>query len=202
MNALQPDEIAFVTSISAHSSVFNLSGSRALRHFVEIIRIGRVCLEAATSAASFALSGNLSFSIFVLLCSCTAATAVPTIPVLGSFLYTQLLLPVIGLTMSSTDDAKDFMTRVPPKNDPSVKYSLRANRRLYFSGLLRAALPAIIPQFLYLICLGELMWEFDSQFVKDFCLHSLDGDEVEPLKAPISSIIRCEALRDYSGPAI
>jgi len=101
--------------------------------------------------------------------------------------------------MASTDDAKDFMTRVPPKNDPAVKYSPRSNMRPYLSMLLRAAIPAIIPQFFYLIVLGELMWEFDSPFVKDFCL---DGDKSEYRKPPIASIIRCEALRDYSGPAV
>jgi len=200
LNALQPHEIAFVTSISAHSSVFNLH-RLATRHFAEIIRIGRVCLEAATSGASFALSGNLSFSIFVLLCPCTAATAVPTLPALGSFLYTQVLLPTIGLSMVLTDDAQEFMTRVPPKNDPSVKYSPRADRRLYLSGLIRAVVPAIIPQFLYLIALGDLMLEFDSPFVKDFCLPYLGGDEVEYRKPPITFVIRCEAMRDYSGPA-
>jgi hypothetical protein len=100
----------------------------------------------------------------------------------------------------STDEAKEFMTRVPPKNDPSVKYFLMANRRQYFSGLLRSALPAILPQFLYLVVLGELMWEFDSQFVLDHCLDSLDPDEVKR-RVATTSIIRCEALRDYSGPA-
>ncbi|KAL7537913.1 hypothetical protein ACHAXR_009079 [Thalassiosira sp. AJA248-18] len=186
-NALQADEVAFVTSISAHSSVFNLWGSRANRHFVEIIRIGRACLEAATSCVSFVLSGCLSFSIFILLCPCTAATAVPTISALDAFVYTQILLPLIGLSMASADEAKDFMTRVPPKNDPSGKYSLRANSRLYLSALLRSALPAIIPQFIYLIALGDLLWHFDSPFVEEHCLQS--------------PIIRCQALRDYSGPA-
>ena len=45
------------------------------------------------------------------------------------------------------------------------------------------------------------MWEFDSQFVLDHCLDSLDPDEVK-LRVATTSIIRCEALRDYSGPAI
>ncbi len=102
--------------------------------------------------------------------------------------------------MVSTDEAKDFMTRVPPKNDSSVKFSLMANRHQYFSWLLRSALPAIVPQFLYLICLGELMWEFDYQFVLDHCLDLLDPDEVE-VRVATTSVIRCEALRNYSGPA-
>ena len=91
------------------------------------------------------------------------------------------------------------MTRVPPKNDPSVKYFL-ANRRQYFSWLLRSALPAIVPQFLYLIAIGELMWEFDSQFVQDHCLDALDSNDVN-LRAATTSVIRCEALRYYAGPA-
>jgi hypothetical protein len=97
-NALQEEEIIFVTSISAHSSVFNLCGSRSTCHFIEIIRVGRTCLEAATQGVTFVLSGCVSFSIFIILCSCTAATAVPTIPAIGSFLFTQIVLPMIGLS--------------------------------------------------------------------------------------------------------
>jgi hypothetical protein len=100
-NALQEEEITFVTSISAHSSVFNLCGSRATRHFEEILRIGRASLEAASSGVTFYLSGCLSFSIFTLLCSCTAATAIPTIPTIGYFLFTQMVLPMIGLSSKS-----------------------------------------------------------------------------------------------------
>ncbi|KAL7547846.1 hypothetical protein ACHAWF_011118 [Thalassiosira exigua] len=200
-NTLQAYEVAFISSISAHSSVFNLKGSRATSHFVEIVRTGRACLEAAVSGTCFVLSGGLSFSLFVLLCTCTAATAVPTISALDSFLYTQILLPLVGLSMVSADEAKDFMTRVPPKNDLSVKFSLRANKRQYFSVLLKAALPAIIPQFLYLVSLGELMWHFDPMFVGDFCLPSIAEAGASLSKPPLASIIRCKAMRDYSGPA-
>jgi len=67
------------------------------------------------------------------------------------------------------------------------------------SGLLKSVLPAVIPQMLYLVALGELMWEFDPAFVEDFCLPREEGSEVKgPL---VASIIRCEAMRDYSGPA-
>ena len=191
-NALQEEEIAFVTRISAHSSVFNLPGSRTTSHLVDIIRVGRACLEAAASGVSFVLSGCLSFSIFIVICPCTAATSIPTINALGSFLFTQLLLPMIGLSMVATDEAQDFMTRVPPKNDPSVKYALLADRRQYLSALLKAVRPAVIPQFLYLIALRELLWEFDAPFLEENCLKALNAH---------ASILRCEALRDYSGPA-
>lgn len=191
-NVVQEEEIAFVTRISAHSSVFNLLGSRATSRLVDIIRVGRACLEAATSGVNFVLSGCLSFSIFIVLCPCTVATSIPMINGLGSFLFTQVLLPMIGLSMVATDEAQDFMTRVPQKNDPSVKYSLLADRRLYLSVLSKSVLPAVIPQFLYLIALVELMWEFDTPFLEEYCLNSINAR---------ASILRCEALRDYSGPA-
>ncbi len=191
-NTLREEEIAFVTRISAHSSVFNLLGSSTTSHLVDIIRVGRACLEAATSGVSFVMSGYLSFSIFIALCPCTVATSIPTINALGSFLFTQVLLPMIGLSMVATDEAQDFMTRVPPKNDPTVKYTFQADKRQYISVLLKAILPAVIPQFLYLIVLGELMQEFDAPFLEEYCLNSLYAH---------TSILRCGALRDYSGPA-
>lgn len=100
--------------------------------------------------------------------------------------------------MASTDEGADFMTVVPPKNDISMKYTLRENGRRYLTILLRSCLPAIIPQLLYLLALGELLWAFDPFFVESFCLND---EEVLPQKAPIASILRCEALRDYSGEA-
>lgn len=199
-NALYPDEVAFVTSISAHSSVFNLWGSSSTCHILDIIRIGRASLEAVTSAFSFVFSGCLSFSMFVLLSSCTASTAVPTTPVLGSFLYTQIILLGIGLSMAYTDGEKDSMTRVPPKND-TTKYSFRENKRMYVGGVLRAAPSAVIPQLIYLIVLGELMWAFDAPFVEEYCLATDNMAQIVSAKPSWTSIIRCEALRDYSGPA-
>lgn len=106
--------------------------------------------------------------------------------------------------MVSTDETEEFMTCVPPKNDLAVKYSLMSNRRQYISWFLRSSIPAILPQFLYLIVLGELMWEFDSQFVLDHCLDSadvtVDAEKVN-LRRATTSVIRCSALRNYSGPA-
>lgn len=93
------------------------------------------------------------------------------------------------------------MTCVPPKNDLSVKYSLMANIRQYISWFLRSSIPAILPQFLYLIVLGELMWEFDSQFVLDNCLDLVATADKVKLRQATTSVIRCSALRDYSGPA-
>ncbi len=150
-------------------------------HILETIRIGRSSLEleAAVSSIGFFFTGCLSYCIFAILCPCTVATSVPVIPPVGSFLYNQMILPMVGLSLAFTftDGSTSFMSRVPSKNESSIRYSWRGSRRLYFNGLLRAFLPAVVPHFLYLIALGELMWEFDPQFVADECLLASNRSE-------------------------
>ncbi|KAL7495674.1 hypothetical protein ACHAWT_005447 [Skeletonema menzelii] len=199
-DALMSDEVAFVSSISTWSSSLNIVGSQAMYHILEIIRIGRSSLEAAISSVSFFFTGCLSHCLFAVLCPCTAATSVPVIPPLGSFLFNQVILPLIGLSLAFTDGSSEFMSRVPSKNESSVRYSWRGSRRIYFNGLLRAFLPAVVPHFLYLIALGELMWKFDPQFVADKCLLASNSIE-EVTQRPLLPVIRCEALRNYRGDA-
>mmetsp|Transcript_32820 Transcript_32820/g.67159 ORF Transcript_32820/g.67159 Transcript_32820/m.67159 type:complete len:1431 (+) Transcript_32820:87-4379(+) len=198
-DTLMPSEVAFVSSISTWSSSINLVGSQAMYHILEIIRIGRSSLEAAVTSVGFFFTGCLSYCIFAVLCPCTVATSVPIIPPLGSFLYNQVILPMIGLSLAFTDGSNEFMSRVPSKNE-SFRYSWRGSRRIYFNGLLRAFLPAVVPHFLYLIALGELMWEFDPQFVSEKCLLSSNNSE-QVARRPLSPVIRCEALRNYRGDA-
>jgi len=199
-DALLPNEVAFISSISTWSSSLNLVGSQAIYHILEIIRIGRASLEAAVSSVSFFLTGCLSYCMFAVLCPCTSATSVPVIPPLGSFLYNQVILPMIGLSLAFTDGSNEFMSRVPSKNESSVRYSWRGSRRLFFNGFLRAFLPAVVPHFLYLIALGELMWKFDPQFVAEKC--NLSSNSIEQVtRRPLSPVIRCEALRNYRGEA-
>ena len=199
-DSLMPDEVAFVSSISTWSSSLNIVGSQAMYHILEIIRIGRSALEATVSSVGFFFTGCLSYCIFAVLCPCTVATSVPDIPPLGSFLFNQVMLPLIGLSLAFTDGSNEFMSRVPSKNESSVRYSWRGSRRLYFNGFLRAFLPAFVPHLLYLIALGELMWKFDPQFVADNCLLASTNIE-EVARRPLSPVIRCEALRSYRGDA-
>lgn len=92
------------------------------------------------------------------------------------------------------------MSRVPPKNDPSSKFSLKESKRIYMNGILRAAPQAIFPQFVYLIALCQLMLEFERAFLEEHCLDfsDIESNEYNP---PMVKIIRCEALRNYSCPA-
>jgi magnesium-transporting ATPase (P-type) len=197
VNSLFPAEISFVASISAHS-LFNLWGSKATCHLLDIIRIGRASLEAVTSSAMFFLSGLLSLGMFLMLCPCTVSTVVPTIPALEAFLYVQIILHGIGLNMALTDGNKDQMTRVPPKNDVSVKYSLKHSMRWYFSLVLRSLPSAIISHLIYLVALGELMFKFDPTFVEEHCAINAHAND----RAPLASIIRCQDLEHYYGPPV
>ena len=117
--------------------------------------MNRASLEAATSSATFFLSGLLSYGVFILLCPCTVATVVPIIPALGSFLYIQVVLHGIGLALASTDGDKEQMVRIPPKNIASIKYSFKENKRWYLSLFLRSAPSSIIPYLVYLLLIDS-----------------------------------------------
>ena len=195
-NALQPAEVSFVASISAHSSVFNLWGSRSTCHLLQIIQVGRASLEAVTSSSMFFVSGLLSFGIFLMLCPCTVATVTPTIPSLEAFFYIQLILHGIGLCMAHTDGNQNQMTRVPPKNDASINYSFNQSRRFYWSLFLRSVPSSIISHLVYLVALGELMWSFDSSFIIDHCYPG----ELTMERPPLGAIIHCQDLKHYYGP--
>lgn len=191
-----PYEVAFVSSISAHSCAFNLLGTSSTSLMPYIIERGRAALAAATSAALFVISGCLSFSLYVLFCVCTASTTIPFVPILGSVLYLQIVLPLIGLAMSMSDSDAQSMNRVPPKNDQSVIFARDERRRLYLNVFFKSLAPAVLPQFLYLIAFGELLAEFEPELVASLC--SFDGD-VEDIGWV--SLVRCDDLKQYSGVA-
>lgn len=191
--SLQPDEVAFVTSISAHASVFNLWGHRTTSQLVEIIRIGRACLEASKSSATYVFSSNLSFGFLILLSPCTASTSIPRVSLLDAFLFTQIIIPLIGMSLAMSDEASGFMLEVPKKNDATVRYTLRTNKGQVVNVLAKTLLPAVIPQLLYLIALARLMLEYEPVFIGTYCAD--DSNELS-----FASVIRCTDMREYSGP--
>jgi magnesium-transporting ATPase (P-type) len=132
----------------------------------------------------FFLTGLLSFGMYLTLCPCTVSTVVPTIPALEAFLYVQIILHGIGLSMASTDGNKEQMTRVPQKNDVTTKYSF-----------LRSVSSSICSHLIYLVALGELLWALDPTFVEEHCLL----DDYTKERTPLAAIIRCQDLEQYSG---
>jgi hypothetical protein len=66
--------------------------------------------------------------------------------------------------------------------------------RLFTTTLLKAVLPAVLPQLLHLIVLGELMIKHEPDFIYTRC-----ADAIGP--GDWARIIRCDALKEYSGSA-
>jgi magnesium-transporting ATPase (P-type) len=118
---------------------------------------------------------------------------VATIPALEAFLYVQIILHGIGLSMAFTDGNKEQMTRVPQKND-----SFKASMKWYWSLFLRSVSSSICSHLIYLVALGELVWALDPTFVEEHCL--LNGYNRE--RTPLAAIIRCQELEQYSGMSI
>lgn len=187
---VSPLEVEFASAIASHSCAFRFRGIKSLSHLSDIIEQGRSSLDAAISAAIFLIAGCLAFSFFILLSVCTASITLPYVPVLGSVIYLLILLPGMGLALALSDGDSDTMQRVPPKNDQNITFGRNEGRRLYSMVALKAIPPAVLPQILYLIAFGELVIAFDPQVLND-C----------PGATSWVDVIRCDALRDYSGPA-
>jgi len=190
-------EVEFVASISSHSCAFNLRGAASTSLMPSIIERGRTALDAASYATLFILYGTVAFSLYACFCMCAISTAVPFVPTLGSVLYLQLVLPLVslGLAMSGSDDKS--MHRVPPKNDQSLTFSRNEGESLFINTLLKALLPAVLTQVLYLIAFGELMIKFEPELLQEEC--SMSPDEIAQNRW--TPVIRCQALKDYSGHA-
>ena len=193
-NALLPSEVHFASAISAHFCAFRLRGVASIEHMPTILAQGRASLAAAISAAIFLLCGYLSFSFYVLFTVCTVSTTVPYIPLVGAVLYLLIILPLVGLPMAMSDPDQGCMQQVPAKNDASVSFGKKEGKTFYLISFLRAIPPAVFPQLLYLIALGEFMIEYEPDLLFNKC-----SPNIQP--GDWASVIRCDALTNYSGVA-
>jgi hypothetical protein len=193
-NKVLPSEVTFVSAISSHSCVFRLRGASASSHIPSIIAQGRAALECAVAAVLFYISACLSFSFYMLFSVCAVSTAVPYVPNLGSVFFLLIFLPLLALTLGWSDPDTESMNRVPPKNDLTMTFGRDEKGRLFTTTLLKSVLPAVLPQLLHLIVLGELMIKHEPGFVHTRCSETIGpGDWAQ--------IIRCDALKEYSGSA-
>lgn len=184
-------ELEFVSAIAARSCAFRFHGANSVSHVTTIIEQGRASLNAAVSASLFVLYGSLAYSFFVLFSVCVPSTNLPYIPVMGTVLFLQFLLPGLGFTMALSDGDDDCMKRVPPKNDQNVTFAQKEGWRFYINITLKVIPTALLPQIQHLICFGELMIHFEPELVETEC----DG------AGNWLAIVRCDGLRNYSGPA-
>ncbi|KAL7555548.1 hypothetical protein ACA910_013029 [Epithemia clementina (nom. ined.)] len=184
-------ELEFVSAIASHSCAFRFRGVGSLSQLSSLIEQGRAALEATTSAGVFLLSSSLSFSFFVLFAACASSTTLPYVPAIGAVVYLQILLPIIGLSMALTKGGEETMTQVPPKNDSSQPFGPKEGFFLYEMLLLKSLMLAVPPQLLQLIAFGELVIAFEPDLVQTQCNQADRW----------YNVIRCEALKEYSGPA-
>lgn len=194
-NALLPSEVIFASAISAHFCAFRLRGVASIEHMPTILAQGRASFAAATSSAIFLLSGCLSFALYVLFTACSISTAVPYTPIVGAFVYLQVILPLVGLPMAMSDSDHRCMQQVPPKNDVSASFGKKEGNIFCVVALLKALPPAIFPQLLYLIAFGELMIANEPDYLEIHC-----GSNFQP--GDWVSVVRCTGISDYSGLAL
>ena len=190
-------EVEFVATISSHSCAFNLRGAASSSLMPSIIERGRTALEGALHSLHFILFGVVAFSLFCLFCMCAVSTVVPFVPTLGSVLYLQIVLPLVslGLAFGGSDDQS--MHRVPAKNDQSLTFSKNEGQRLFTNTLLKALIPAVLTQVLYLIAFGQLMIKFEPDLLRDDC--GMSAEDIA--RNNWTPVIRCQNLKDYSGVA-
>lgn len=193
-NSLLPSEIVFISAISAHACAFRLRGVASIAYMPTILANGRASLEAATSASIFLICGCLSFAFYVLFCVCSVAKTLPYVPIMGAVISLQVVLPIVGLPITMSDPDKQYMQRVPPKNDPAITFGKREGNVLCRVAVLKALPPAVFPHLLYLIAFGEFMIRFEPELVGSVCHSNLQ-------RGDWASVVRCDGLSEYSGVA-
>jgi magnesium-transporting ATPase (P-type) len=188
---VRASELEFVSAIASHSCAFRFHGASSIANISSILATSRAALEAASAAGVFVTASCVAFSLFVLLSACTPATAIVAVPTLGSVLFLQIFVPLLGFAIAMSDAEPDCMKRVPPKNDVKVTFSRQEGWRLYGAVIAKAIPTAVFPQLLYLIALGQFTLYLDPELAAESCAGA----------STWAHIIRCPALRSYSGAA-
>lgn len=184
-------ELRFVSSMAARSCVFRFPGAASISHISTIIEQGRIALDASLAASVFVMFGFVAYSLFILFSVCVPSTVTPYIPVLGTVLFLQFLLPGLGFTMALSDGDKNVMNRVPAKNDQSASFVRKDEFRLYGMVVLKALPSALLPQIFHFLVFGELLLHNEPLLVSTKC----------PGASSWVHIVRCQGLKSYSGPS-
>lgn len=184
-------ELELVSAICSHACAFRFRGVSSLSHLSAIIEQGRASLESVAAGVVFFLASSLSFSIYIVLTVCTPAATIPHVPIMGVVVFLQIVLPLIGFSMAFSDTPPNAMKQVPPKNDTKVTFGKQEGLKLYQTIVWKAVPPALFCQLLHVIAFGELILSFEADLVARQCGTADSWHKV----------IRCGALKDYSGPA-
>jgi hypothetical protein len=191
LDQLTHEDISFVCSITSYSCVLKLSGEHFLACMPTILKRGRAALDAGINAVLFSFTSYLSFSLNTYFCSTSIAKIVPCPSAIGGTLVLYVLIPILSMSLCFTCADNQCMDRVPPKNDPKITFLTGERLRLFIFSLGKAVLPAVAAQIIFLLAFMQNMFKMESAFLSDNCV------------GPSQSItlVRCEALKLYSGPA-
>lgn len=191
MIAMMDAELELVSAIASHACAFRFRGASSLSHVSSIIEQGRASLESASAGVVFFLASSLSLSVYILLTACTPCTLIPHVPIMGVVVFLFLVLPIVGWSIAFSDTATNAMKQVPPKNDTRVTFGKKEGLKLYQTLVLKAIPPALFCQLMHLIVFGELIISFEPDLVSNEC-----GNV-----GAWHGVVRCQGLKDYSGPA-
>ena len=191
LSQISKPEFEFVQSISSQSCAFRLRGASSVAYISTILEKSRASLDASVSSAMFLIYGCMTYSLYVLFSVCTPATSIPYVPTIGSALYLLFMLPSVGLSMQMTDGGANIMKRVPMKNDKTNSVGGRGSLRFMAMIMVKAVLPALLPQILHMITFGELVIKFDSAYIATHC----------PAANHWVDIVRCDGMKHYVGDA-
>ena len=172
----------FVTAIASTPCALRLRGASSTQHIPSIIEVARAALDASSLAGMFVMMGCVSFALFCLFSLFTVSTTIPYVPVVGSVFYLHVCLPLMGLAISASNGHGESMKEVPPKNEQT--FAKNERYYVYSTVVAGSLLPAILPQFLWMIAFVHLLQSTEPSLVEASC-----G----------ISVLRCHALRNYSG---
>lgn len=190
---LSPKEVAIISSISSDSCAFNLPLEYGLDNLSSLLSLGRTVLNGGHSAAAFMLVSYLSFSFLVLMVPFSACLSLPYIPGVGSTLHLLVIIPSLGISMGFVKIDSNLMNIVPAKNNADESFSRGERQKMLICVFIKALIPAVLGQIMYLIAFGSLVIELDPDFVVNECGFNTFS---------WVNIIRCQSLKSYSGRAI
>ena len=191
LSQISKSEFEFVQSMSSQSCAFRLRGASSVAYISTILEKSRASLDAAVSSAIFLIYGCMTYSLYVLFSVCTPGTSIPHVPTIGSALYLLFVLPGVGLSMQMTDGEANIMKHVPMKNEKIISIGRRDSLTFIVMVLVKAVLPAFLPQILHMIAFGELVIKFDSIYVTTHCPEANNWVD----------IVRCDGMKHYVGDA-
>ena len=191
-HTLSPNEVSMISLISSNSCVFSLTLETGLNHLSSLIELGRETINAGTAATHFMIVAYTSLALMIAFIPCTVSKSIPFLPGLGFVIEALVVIPLTVVAMGFTKSNEDAMSVVPVKNVKSESFFRGEGQRLIICVIIKALLPAVLSQVIFLMTFGSIVIEHDSELIFKECGATI-------LKWV--DVIRCDGLKSYVGPA-